>query len=75
MGRLVAVNPQLAKGGSAGIAAVLPDGRREVVAWIRNYDPNYPTTYWLRAPLSLPRGSRLTVDAVGTCTLTATLAR
>jgi hypothetical protein len=75
MGRLVAVNPQLVKGGSAGIAAVLPDGRREVVAWIRNYDPNYPTTYWLRAPLSLPRGSRLTVDATGTCTLTATLAR
>jgi hypothetical protein len=74
-GRLLAVTPTLAKGGSVGIAALLPDGRREVVAWIRNYDPDYPTTYWLRTPLELPRGSRLMVEPSDSCRLTVTLNR
>ena len=58
-GRLLAVQPQLEKGSSAGIAAVLPGGRREIVAWIRDFDPDLPATYWLRRPLDLPAGSRL----------------
>jgi hypothetical protein len=74
-GRLLAVEPRLAKGGSVGIAAVLPDGRREVVAWIRDYDPAYATTYWLRSPLRLPVGSRLTIEATGECAVTASIDR
>src|SRR5262245_1723120 len=74
-GRLLAVEPRLAKGGSIGIAAELPDGRREVVAWIRDYNPDYPTTYWLRTPLRLPIGSRLTIQATGDCSLKATVGR
>jgi len=74
-GRLLAVNPRLEKGGSSGIAARLPDGRHEIIAWIRNYDPDYPTTYWLRRPLVLPRGSRLVVESQGTCAVDLTFAR
>jgi hypothetical protein len=74
-GRLLAVNPRLEKGGSSGIAARLPDGRHEIIAWIRNYDPDYPTTYWLRRPLVLPRGSRLLVEGRGTCAIDLTFAR
>jgi hypothetical protein len=74
-GRLVAVSPRLDKGGSAGISARLPDGRQEIVAWIRDYDPDYPTVYWLRRPLTLPRGSRLVVDSQGNCTIDAMFAR
>lgn len=74
-GRLLAVNPRLATGGFATIAAVLPGGRREVIAWIRDYDPQYPTTYWLRTPLALPHGSRLETMPNGECRLTVTLAR
>ena len=74
-GRLLAVNPTLEKGGSATLTARLPDGRREIIAWIRDYDPRYPTTYWLRTPLALPRGSRLEIASTSTCRLTATLAR
>ncbi len=75
-GRLLAVNPQLPQGGSAGIAAQLPNGRREVVAWIRGYEPEFPTTYWLRTPLLLPRGTRLQVEPTGPeCALIVTMAR
>lgn len=74
-GRLLAVNPQLEKGGAATITARLPRGEREIIAWIRDYDPRYPTTYWLRTPLGLPRGSRLEIASTTECRLTATLAR
>ncbi len=61
-GRLLAVSPRLARGQSVGIAAMLPDGRREIVAWIRDYDPEFHTTYRLRSPIDLPRGSRLVIE-------------
>ena len=66
-GRLLAINPHLEKTGSATISALLPDGRCEIIAWIRDYDPRYPTTYWLRTPLALPRGSRLEIAPTGEC--------
>lgn len=72
-GRLLAVRPQLDKGGSAGISVLMPGGRREIVAWIRTYDPQYPETYWLRRPISLPRGSRVHVEASGRCAVEVTL--
>ena len=74
-GRLLAVRPQLDKDGSVGIAAWLPGGRQEIVAWIRRYDPQEPTTYWLRRPLVLPGGSRLRMEVSGRCALDLTFAR
>lgn len=73
-GTLLGLRPMLAEGASAAITAQLPDGRRDIVAWIREYDPDFPTTYWLRTPLVLPPGSRLAVDASdGGCSVIATL--
>lgn len=74
-GRLLAVNPTLAAGGSLTITAATADGQEGIVAWIRDYDPRYPTTYWLRTPVDLSRGSRLVLAASGPCSVTATLAR
>jgi hypothetical protein len=67
VGRLLAVRPQLAEGGSAGIRVAFPDGRREVVAWIRDFEKKFAETYWLRSPLDIPRGARLQVEAQGRC--------
>src|SRR5262245_34207329 len=64
-GRLLAIRPTLDKNASAGVAAFLPSGRQEIIAWIRDYDPDYPSTYWLRKPLVLPTGSRLHVQSAG----------
>ena len=72
-GRLLGVRPQLEKGADAGVSVLLPSGRAEIVGWFRRYDPNYPETYWLRRPLDLPHGSRLRVEARGTCRIEVTL--
>ena len=74
-GRLLAIRPTLDKNGSAGVAAVLPNGRQEIIAWIRHYDPDYVTTYWLRQPITLPQGSRVRVQSSGTCSMQLTFAR
>jgi mono/diheme cytochrome c family protein len=73
--RLVAVHPRGARGSSIAVAATLPDGRREIVGWFRDYDPGFPTTYWLRTPLDLPRGSRMQSETTGgSCTVSVTIA-
>jgi mono/diheme cytochrome c family protein len=74
-GRLLAIRPSLEKDDSAGIAALLPNGRQEIIAWIRDYDPDYATTYWLRRPLVLPAGSRLLVDSSHGCSIELSFAR
>lgn len=72
-GRLLAVQPSLEPGAEAAISVSLPDGRREIVAWIRGYDPEFPDVYRLRTPIDLPAGSVLTTRAEGRCELTVTL--
>ena len=74
-GKLLAIRPALEKNGSATVAASLRNGHREVVAWIRDYDPDYSMTYWLRNPLVLPRGSRLQIESSGACQVNLTFAR
>jgi hypothetical protein len=69
-GRLLAITPALGEGASAGFSVVLPDGRREVLAWIRDYEQEFPETYWLETPLPLPPGSRLQAEAPADCRLT-----
>jgi hypothetical protein len=73
-GRLLAVRPQLEPGGSVGIAVRRPDGRRDIVALIGDFEPDFAETYWLRTPLSLSRGSRLETKSSGPCEVTITLA-
>jgi mono/diheme cytochrome c family protein len=74
-GRLLAVRPALVPKGSAGIAALLPSGRQQIIAWIRDYDPHDPITYWLRTPLTLPPGSRLHVESTAACSIDVTFGR
>ena len=74
-GRLLAITPQLAEDASAGFVARLPDGRREILGWIRNFEAKFPETYRLRTPLDLPAGSRLEVEGAGRCSVTLHLAR
>jgi hypothetical protein len=43
--------------------AIYPDGRREIVLRVPNYDFGWQTDYWLAAPIALPKGSKLHVSA------------
>ena len=55
-GRLLGLRPpQLQDGESAGFSVMLPGGRQEIVAWIRDYEAEFAETYWLRTPLELPK--------------------
>jgi hypothetical protein len=73
-GTLLAFRPVLEKGGSVGVSVRFPDGRREIVGWIRDFEPESPTTYRLRLPLVLPRGAIVSaLPAAASCSLTLTL--
>lgn len=72
-GRLLALTPTLAEGASAGFSVVFPDGRQEVVAWIRDYEAEFADTYWLGSPIVLPRGSRLRVEGASECRVELTI--
>ena len=69
-GRLLAITPALGEGNSAGFSVVLPGGRHEIVAWIRDYEKEFPETYWLETPLRVPPGSRLHAEAPPGCRVT-----
>jgi hypothetical protein len=72
-GTLLAFRPELEPRHSVGVAITLPDGRREIIGWIRDYDDSAPTTYRLRSPLRIPDGSTITAEATGACALTLTV--
>jgi hypothetical protein len=69
VGRLVAVQPHLADGDSIAIA-VRSGREQQIVAWIRDFDPDFEEAYWLREPIALTRNSRLLAQASSPCTLT-----
>jgi hypothetical protein len=73
-GRLLAFRPVLTEGASAGFSVILPGRRQEILGWIRDYEAEFAETYWLRAPLDLPRGSRLRVYGKGQCSVALRLA-
>ena len=68
-GRIVGVEPRLDPKGSVGIAVRQPDGAREVVAWIRDFEPDFTATYWLRTPIATRRGSRLVATSDTRCSV------
>jgi hypothetical protein len=72
-GRLVAIKPSLGEGASAGFSVILPGGRQEIVAWIRDYEADFADTYWLESPIVLPRGSRLRVEGDAPCRVEVTI--
>lgn len=72
-GELLAVRPRLARGGSVGISVLLPSGRREVVAWIRGFEPDFAETYWLRTPVPRRPNRRLMIEATTPCALALTM--
>jgi hypothetical protein len=74
-GRLLAITPVLAEGTSAGFAVLMPDGRMEILAWVREYEREFPDTFWLETPLALPHGSRLQVETAPGCRVTLHFAR
>jgi hypothetical protein len=55
---LFEIRPELAAGGrSLEVKAKLPDGSAEVLLWISRFDPQWQSSYLLRQPTALPKGT------------------
>jgi mono/diheme cytochrome c family protein len=65
-GRLVGLRPLLEDGASLQLTMAGADGTEEPLLWIRNFDPDFAETYWLRTPLAPAPGSRIIVSPEGT---------
>jgi hypothetical protein len=61
-GRLVALKPVLDKGASLRILLTRPDGSHEPLIWLKDFDPRFADTYWLRTPVTISRGMRMLTD-------------
>ncbi len=42
---------------------IYPDGRRETLLWVPKFSFNWQTTYYLKNPVSLPKGTRMIITA------------
>lgn len=57
---IVEMRPEIGPGGrSIEVKAKRPDGSSQVPLWIKRFRPEWPTSYVLRQPLTLPKGSVL----------------
>lgn len=62
--RVLAIWPELGAGVKAfEVSATSPDGVVEPLLWVKDFRRDWPTSYVLSAPVSLPRATRLIVTA------------
>jgi hypothetical protein len=73
-GRLVGITPMLGKGADLRVIITHPDGTQEPLLWLRDFDPAFAETYWLRTPLEVTRATRVDMDGGAPCRLTVLLA-
>jgi hypothetical protein len=56
--------PSLGAGAaSVEVTALRPDGVVEPLLWLKDYRPDWPSSYVFKEPVTLPAGTRLTVTA------------
>jgi hypothetical protein len=61
---LLALRPELpSTAHSLEVKATRPDGSSDVLLWIRDYHPEWPTPYVFREPVALPQGATLSATA------------
>lgn len=62
--RLIAMQPHMHLRGKAyKIEAVYPGGERDLLLDVPKYDFNWQTTYFLKSPIALPKGTKLECTA------------
>lgn len=73
-GRLLALKPELRKGESLRVTVTTSAGLEEPILWVRNFDPEFAETYWLRTPVTITRGTAVRAEFSGVCRFTSLLA-
>ena len=72
-GRVVGIAPMMSEGGSLQLTLQTADGFEEPLLWIRDFDPRFAETYWLRNPLNVTSDVRMSAAFSGPCRLTVLL--
>lgn len=73
-GRVVGLKPALEEDAELKVTLTGADGSIEPLLWIRNFDPRFAETYWLRRPLDVTRAMRVEMDGKAPCRVTVLLA-
>ena len=73
IGRLVGLRPTLGNGDSLRLTLIGQDGTEQPLLWLRDFDPAFRETYWLRNPTAITRATRTHAEAATPCTLTVLL--
>ncbi|HWB95413.1 MAG TPA: hypothetical protein VG672_01890, partial [Bryobacteraceae bacterium] len=74
--RLVSVRPlELPEGGSLEVMAACPDGSVKHLIWLRDYRKEWQRTFVFQNPVSLPRGTRLSVWSAAPATVAIATAK
>ncbi|HZP80760.1 MAG TPA: redoxin domain-containing protein [Chthonomonadaceae bacterium] len=61
---VLAVTPHMhLLGKEIKVWATLPDGTEKPLVWIKDWDYNWQATYFLKQPMALPRGSKVSLVA------------
>jgi hypothetical protein len=61
---IASIWPRLGPGArSLEVTAIKPDGVVEPMLWVNAYRPDWPTSYIMKEPVSLPAGSRVVMTA------------
>lgn len=69
---IAAIRPKsLTEGASVKVVADRPDGTIQPLIWLYNYKPKFDRTYYFRAPISLPAGTKIETSPAGAITLFA----
>jgi len=67
---LTAIRPRgLPEGSSIKVVADRPDGTIQPIIWLYNHKPKFERTYYLRAPLALPAGTKIETSPAGAGTI------
>jgi hypothetical protein len=73
-GRLLAgLRPLMSAGASLRLTSQRQDGSEEPLLWVRDFDPDFAETYWLRNPIPPEPGTRLILASTPadiTCSVT-----
>ena len=72
-GRILGLTPVVEAGGALRLTLRMPDGLEEPLLWIRNFDPKFTETYWLRNPRTFSKGVRMSAEFSGPCRINVLL--
>jgi hypothetical protein len=72
-GRVVGIAPMMDAGASLQLTVQTADGFEQPLLWVRDFDPKFPETYWLRSPLNTTSTVRMSAAFSGPCRLTVLL--